>query len=214
MREKKNDTFSAVEEALELCILEYPNFQVDKQGTKLKLWYLMLKDFSAEVVLHAVYHLLSLGRDFPPNSGHMRRQCSLFANGELYELSGATSWEHILDKIAKKTIELTDIEKKVLAQTKSIYDLGISKNIDADRARYIQAFEQFIAKRNLEWVTLPEVKKMVAGNMKTLPPSDKKNLPEKNTSSNDEIVTFEEAAKIFPELQELKGDIGKVIKGM
>lgn len=215
---------SAVLRSMRMLNEEYPGkfslgtVPVDKKGkpvegatpSRVKVWEHALAEFDDETVLAAALHLVTTRTEWPPDVAAMRSQCALFSNGELHAPSGAASWERILQKISKKEVDLSDMEKKALSQTKSVFDLRISKNIDADRARYIQAFDLLISKRNLEWVTLPEVKALVAKNAPPALPAPKQEdqLPPKEDEP--EIMTFAEAKKIFPEAAALKGVVEKI----
>lgn len=186
-----------IEQVMKLLSMEYPQFKVDEEGERYELWILMVKDFTPEIIQHSVYHLLSLARPFPPSIGEVRRQCALLAKGELREPSGASSWGRIMEHMAKKKIQLSDLEKEALKKTKSVYDLRISSNIEADRARYIQVFDKLVEERTLEWCTLKEVKTLVDKHRPALPPGKvPKELP---GSEQEGVMSYEEAREQFGE---------------
>lgn len=172
------DLIDTVNESMNLLNLEYPTFQIDPEGKKLELWVLMLRDFKPSVIQHAVYHLISLGREFPPNIGQVRDQCAVMTHGELQDPVGAESWERIKQKMTgNPDLQLTELEKKALAQTSSIYDLKRSTNPTIDRAHYIKAFDHLVSKRHLDRQTLPEVKALVSKNTPALTAPESKQLP-------------------------------------
>jgi len=84
------------------------------------------------------------------------------SHGRLFNPSAEAAWEKIIKKINRvEGIELTELEKKALLQTATIFDMRQSTNIESHRARYIKAFEKLVEQRTLERLTLPEVKRLV-----------------------------------------------------
>ena len=158
-----------VSEIMDLFNAEYPaNFSTGLE--RLKVWAQMLKGFDREIILGSAYHLASTCQ-WPPTIAQVRKQCVLIAHGELHDPTGAESWEHIRQKMTSNPdLVLLDLEKKALAQTSSICDLRRSSNESTDRAHYIKAFDQLVARRHMYRITLPEVKALVAKNVSALPP--------------------------------------------
>lgn len=178
---------------MDMMNAEYPT-KFSTTPERLKVWAQMLKGFDSEIILGAAYHLVSTN-EWPPNIAQVREQCVLMSHGEPYEPTGQEAWENIWRKVAGEEIELTDLEKRALKQTSSIYDLKRSSNPSTDRAHFIKAFDQLVAARKLERQTLPEVKALVEKNRPALPAPVEKQLPkpiekEPNYPTGDEVSTY------------------------
>jgi hypothetical protein len=142
-------------------------------GNKVGTWERSLVDIDPDVIPVAALHLISTRKDWPPDLATLREQCVLMSTGELQEPTGPEAWEHVMDKVNHKDIELTDFEKTALKQIgKTIRDIGQTSisNLSSDRSRYIEAFNHLVAKRKLDRQTLPEVKALVESRRPELPP--------------------------------------------
>lgn len=170
-----------VSEIMDLLNAEYPS----KFSTKLeriKVWSQMLNGFDRELILGAAYHLVSTCR-WPPNIAQMREQCVLMSHGKLQNPTSSDAWEHVMERVNHKDIELTPFEKKALKQTgRTINELRQTQllYLATDRARFSEAFDRLISKQHLERITLPEVKTLVARNAPALPAPATKQIEEKN----------------------------------
>jgi len=149
-----------IEKVMTLFSEEFPGKFVITD-TRIDTWILMLRDFHPSTIQHAAYQLAS-ELEWPPPIGKMRQTCALMEKGINKMPTGNEAWERVLRKIHHdQSFELNEREKKALKQTKSLADMRTSGNIDADRARYIEAFDKLIDKEMKERITLPEVKRFL-----------------------------------------------------
>ena len=177
---------------------EYPGKFI-KPTSRMRIWEQILNGFDSEVILTAAYHLASTRKDWAPDIATMREQCVLMSHGELHNPTGAESWERIRQKMTDKPeLELSNMEKKALAQTSSIYDLRRSLNGPTDRAHYIKAFDGLVQKRHMDRITLPEVKAMTARNAPALPAHETPKPAE--LTEGTQIINFVEAREEFIDL--------------
>jgi len=164
------------------------------------IWKKILRDIDTESILAAVYHLCSTRPDWPPDLATVRSTALGLSKGVLKRKTGFDAWESILKKIQDEDHPLTELEKKALGQTKSMYDLRLSQTIVADRSTFIKAYDHLSERERLNDVTLPEVKQMVARNTPALPaPVTPKQLPPQEDC---------------PTPSEISGLIGKLREGM
>jgi len=172
----------------------------EETTSKAKVWAHILREFEDETILSAALHLVSMSNDWPPTVAAMREQCICLADGELHNETGSEAWEQVVSKMHHEEVELSDDQRKALKQTgRTMYDLRqlTIPALGADRARYIEAFDNLQKKKKLERVTLPEVKALAERNRPALPaPVTKlsKQLP-----GAEEAMSFEEAEKVFGE---------------
>ncbi len=146
----------------------YPGKFNKTEKTK-KIWHRMLKDIDAENVLAATFHLCATVPTWPPDVASIRQQAVRYAHGEMEAPTGHEAWENIRKKFGNDHHQLTDHEKAAVNQIGSMFDLKRSENTVADRAQFIKAFDNIIAKRDLDRATLPEVKALVENNVPFLP---------------------------------------------
>lgn len=173
-----------VKRVMKLFNEEYHN-KFDITESRKKFWENALADFDDEVILHAAYHLTTVSQsDWPPVIGQLRKQCVLMSLGQLQPPTGEEAWERVLEKVARKPVKLTDLEKKALAQTKTINDLRQSSNIEADRSRFMGALEKLVTKYIYDRQTLGEVKKFAASRVPQI--EDGENTPKKIISHSEE----------------------------
>jgi hypothetical protein len=176
MKTNKN----TISEIMNLFVASYPGKFIvakDDNGHPLtpRIWLLMLRDFDAGVVLHAAYHLATTHKTWPPDVATVRDQAARLAHGEKTAPTGSDSWERVLKRInpydaeEESSVTLSELEKQAVAQLGGLYHLAHSSNQAADRARYIKAFDDLIAKQQLDRVTLPEVQALVDRNRPALP---------------------------------------------
>lgn len=134
-----------------------------------KIWLRMLRDLEARHVFLATYQLCATVKTWPPDVASVRQLSVSIAHGEMTPPTGHEAWEKILEKFKNESYLLTPHEKAALKQVGSMYDLKRSTNLVSDRAQFIKAFDQIIAKRDLDRATLPEVKALVEKNVPFLP---------------------------------------------
>ncbi|NIQ97057.1 MAG: hypothetical protein GWN87_24935 [Desulfuromonadales bacterium] len=147
---------------------EYPGkFKISDE--RVKLWRALLGDIDPQIVLTAALHLVAQGGQWPPTVGTVRATAKNFAHGELDAPSAHEAWGHVQARIQSDEAPLTDLEREVLKQVGTIYDLRRSSNAGADRAQFIRAFEQAVAREQLDRSTLPTVKMVVERQAAALP---------------------------------------------
>ena len=151
---------------------EYPGkFTVSEP--RAKMWRQMLSGLKSNVILAAVYQLISTtDSQWPPTIGMVRTKAVQFTNGDLHTPTGQEAWENILKKFQYEDYPLTDLEKAALAQVGTIYDLKRSQNTMVDRSNFTKAFDTLVEKQQVERATMPNVKALVEHNIPLLEKGD------------------------------------------
>jgi hypothetical protein len=148
---------------------EYPGkFNITEE--RVKLWRALLGDLDPKIVLTAALHLVgSRAGEWPPTVGTLRATAMDFAHGELSPPGSHEAWAHIQARIQSDEAPLTDLEREVLKQVGTIYDLRRSSNPAADRSQFIKAFEEALRRRQQDRTTLPTVRLVVERQALALP---------------------------------------------
>jgi hypothetical protein len=189
-----------------------------------EIFHRLLKDLRPEDLLPAALNLCTT-QHWPPSIAQLRTQAAGMAKGVLTPDSGLDGWGRVLLRLQDRDVTLTEIDKKALAQTRSIYDLKRSDNIVADRSNFIKAWNHLSEKERINQVTLPEVKILATRNLpafaepKQLPQEKPEkysvrqsvkplNLPYLSEEEGKEIPTQEEVSGYIAQL----GDFGESIR--
>jgi hypothetical protein len=117
----------------------------------------MLSDVDSESILAAGYHLVSIGKEWPPAIGTVRLTAMRLSIGELEPQTAEEAWENVYSKIQHKDVVLSDIEKQALRGVGSIYDLRRSEDISFARASFVKNFRQIMQRREQKLVKMPNV---------------------------------------------------------
>jgi hypothetical protein len=154
----------------------YPNWQPAPNTPE--LYYQLLGDIQTEELKTAVLHCVAeSGRKFAPSIGEIRG-----AVGELRGMisnvpSSYQAWQEvqrqIVDVGSYRTPEFTSPVIKAAVDAMGWRNLCLSEDATADRARFIQCYEQFKTRAELEGTMLPEVRGYIEANgAKLLAPVD------------------------------------------
>lgn len=153
---------------LAVIAVAYPNFAVTEQTTEVYLQ--ILSDIPADELKAAALHCISeSGRKFAPSVGELR--------GAVQELRGFSNnmpssfeaWQEVGKQIS---INGGDFGKPVWSHPvvqKTVEAIGwrnlrMSEDQTADRARFIQCYEQFRERAQKENIMLPEVRGFLESN--------------------------------------------------
>jgi hypothetical protein len=140
---------------------EFPG-KFDTSEQRVETWNYMLDGIDGEILLNAAMHLAAEPRQWPPSIGELRTLAISMAHGELAPPSASEAWERVLRKVQRRDVELTELDKSALARVGSIWDLRHSTMLQADRARFLEAYDAIVKKRDEKRNALPSVAKLVA----------------------------------------------------
>jgi hypothetical protein len=155
--EKHRITVSRV---MKLFLAEYPG-KFDMGEQRIETWVYMLEGIESEILLNAAMHLAAEPRQWPPSIGELRTLAISMSHGELTPPSASEAWERVLRKVQRKDVELTELDKAALKRVGSLWDLRHSTMIQADRARFLEAFDSIIKKRDEKRNALPSVQRVI-----------------------------------------------------
>lgn len=162
-------TKHTVAEIIKLISVAYPK-QVDATEEMVNLWYMLLKDIDAEVVMAATVEVCADGDRFPPPVGVIRQRALKFASGALSEKTGGDAWDRVSQwnretppyyGEAPSSIVLTEIERKALKSIGGSWALGHSTRPDFLRTQFIKRFDELQAASKAERIVMPETKELV-----------------------------------------------------
>ncbi len=140
----------------------YPNFAPSPQTVE--VYYRMLNDIDAAELKPAAMHCAAeIGRKFAPSVGELREAVLFLRRAARNVPSSYEAWEEVQKQIrvnggqfGKPVWSSLIVEKAVNAL--GWYNLRMSEDPIPDRARFIQAYEQFCQRAETEEMFLPEVR--------------------------------------------------------
>lgn len=181
----------AVTMAMAAFVEEYPGRFVVSASRK-KIWQHLLSDLEPGIIMATAYHLLSARKEFPPDVALFRETAILLGEGRT-EIKGAEeAWGDVMERVyGNSDRKLCAKTMAALKQTSTINDLKQSRNIAADRAHFVRAYNKLEQKDLTQKLILPDVKR------KILEPA-KKRLT-KVTASPGAVELLESAGMKVPE---------------
>ena len=140
----------------------YPNFKATEYTTE--IYFQTLQDIPGDLLKAATLQCVAeAGRKFAPSVGEIRGTVLMLQKISLDVPSSYEAWQEVQQQILENGGDFGNpvfshpvIEKTVRAL--GWRNLRMSENETADRARFIQAYEQFQDRNDTEEMMLPEVR--------------------------------------------------------
>lgn len=142
----------------------YPNFNLSEMTVE--VYFQVLKDVPADLLKAATMQAISEpGRKFAPSVGEIRGSVAEIIRRSSGMPSSYEAWQEVLYQ-ARKTGHAgkPDFSHPMVHKVVQIFgwrELCLSENSVADRARFIDAYEQISSKDLIETMTLPDVKNYI-----------------------------------------------------
>jgi len=140
----------------------YPNWKPTKYTVE--VYYTDLRDIPADELQAAAQHCRSeAGRAFAPSVGELRGAVMELRRSMLNIPSAYEAWEEVCRQIVENGGEFGNPVWSSPLVEKAVKSLGwrnlrMSENQTADRARFIEAFEQLSVRAEKEQMLIPEVR--------------------------------------------------------
>jgi len=153
---------------LAVIAVAYPNFAVTEKTTE--VYHQILSDIPTDELKAATLHCISeSGRKFAPSVGELRGAVSELRGFSNNMPSSFEAWQEVGKQIS---INGGDFGKPVWSHPvvqKTVEAMGwrnlrMSEDQTADRARFIQCYEQFAERARKEDIFLPEVRGFLEAN--------------------------------------------------
>ena len=139
----------------------YPNFKATEMT--LDVYYQTLKDLDYDLLKAATLHAIAQPRRaFAPSVGEIRGAVSDILQQSSHMPSSFEAWNEFLQQArAVGHMGTPEFSHPLVAKTVKVLgwrELCLSENQVADRARFIQAYEQLAERASRDMVMLPSVK--------------------------------------------------------
>lgn len=177
-----------IDQIIEMLKVAFPNFHPDEMMTKEVYWRL-LNDIPSEELKNAVLYCVSdRGRAFAPSIGEIRGAVSNLRRMIHNVPSVYDAWKEVLTQMSENGGDYGNpvwshplIERAV--RSLGWRNLRMSENQSADRARFIQFYEELLERASIEDIMLPEVRGYIEANgARLLAPIDEMGLLAKRLS--------------------------------
>jgi len=150
----------------------YPNFTPTEHTVD--VYYETLKDIPADLLKAATMQSISeTGRKFAPSVGELRGAVAEIRNVVRGVPSSYQAWQETLSQICDVgSYGNPEFTSPLIAETVRLIgwrNLCMSENQVADRARFIQAYEQLSDRAARDEIMLPQVREYIERNGKALP---------------------------------------------
>lgn len=169
-----------IAQIVKVVSVAFPNWKVTEETYE--IYYQLLGDIPAEELKAAVLHCLTeAGRAFAPSVGEIR--------GAVAELRGMASnvpspfraWQEVLGQFRETgsygTPKFSHPLIDQAVRQMGWRELCMSENQIADRARFLQCYEQLVGRATREDMLLPEVRGYIEANgARLMAPSDSMRL--------------------------------------
>jgi hypothetical protein len=163
-------TKETIARAMRLLFANWPDQQRGKATTE--LYYQMLRDLPDETIEAAVRQRLASANPFFPRVGEIRQLAIDIASGADSVLPAPEAWGKLLKWIRRygggyqywtasgptDPPQLPALVKKAAAAIGGVSYIGMSENLTADRARFIEAYDIFVQRERSRIGMLPEVR--------------------------------------------------------
>lgn len=138
----------------------YPNFNATEMT--IEVYFRTLSDLDFELLKTAALHAIAEpGRKFAPSVGELRGAVSEILQRASGMPSSFEAWEEFLQQVrAVGHTGIPQFSHPLVTKTVRVLgwrDLCLSENQVADRARFVQAYEQFVERANRDMSMLPTV---------------------------------------------------------
>ena len=168
-----------VAEVVAIISAAYPSFAPTEHTVE--VYYQFLRDIPASLLKQAAAQSVAeAGRKFAPSIGELRGAVAEIRRVIAGTPSSYDAWHEVLKAILEVGSYGTPVFSHPLV-TKAVRALGwhnlcMSENQAADRARFIEAYEQFDESTEVEAMRLPEVDAYIRGDPKFLEMSEQIHL--------------------------------------
>ena len=153
-----------LKEILKLLQFSYPRQDFTKDNVT--AYTMMLKDLDTELLQPAVIQLIS-SNTFFPSIAEIRGKAADLVLGQEGRPSAIAAYQIAMQGDKLSFINQPDVKRAVVMSCGSTYDMRKSTNPTADRARFIEAYNQILGERRMDVISTPAVKAFIgAGNGK------------------------------------------------
>lgn len=141
----------------------FPNFTLTK--ATVSAYCLQLHDIDAEVLRAAAAHCASTGGDFFPSVSRLRDAAFAIIENSMGIPCAADAWGEVSRALRKASPTRCPTfshpaVKRAVDGVGGWYGLCLSENAAADRARFLEAYEQIVARDREQRRMLPEVRQL------------------------------------------------------
>lgn len=145
----------------------YPNWNLSEYT--IEVYYLDLRDIPADELMIAAQHCRSeAGRKFAPSVGELRGAVMELRHSAMNIPSAFDAWQDVLMQFVNTgsygTPQFTSPITARVVKSLGWRNLCLSENQAADRARFLQAFEQMSERAEKEMMLIPEVRNYLESN--------------------------------------------------
>ena len=170
----------------------YPNFKASEYTAE--IYYQTLQDIPGKLLKAATLQCVAeAGRKFAPSVGEIRGAVLMLQKISLDIPSSYEAWQEVQQQILENGGDFGNpvfshpvIEKTVRAI--GWRNLRMSEDATADRARFIQAYEQFQERNDVEEMMLPEVKGYIKTNKEMKALADKMTVKQLKHPHTGEVI--------------------------
>lgn len=159
-----------IAKAMRLLFANWPDQQRGKATTE--LYYQMLRDLPDETIEAAVRQRIASENPFFPRVGEIRQAAIDIASGADSVMPAPEAWGKLLRWIRRygggyqywtasgptDPPQLPELVKKAADAIGGVRYIGMSENLVADRARFIEAYNVFVERERARIGMLPEVR--------------------------------------------------------
>lgn len=156
-----------IQQIINVLMTAFPNFKPSVQTPE--IYYRLLQDISSDELKAAVLHCVSEpGRAFAPSIGEIRGAVGDLRKHVANVPTSYEAWQEVLRQISdvgsygspQFSNPLIDSTVRALGWR----NLCLSENQTADRARFVQCYEQLLSRAERDDLMLPEVKGYIEAN--------------------------------------------------
>lgn len=151
-------------QAVALIVAAYPRQEFPPASQK--LYVEMLADLDGPLLIGAVKDYITQGT-FLPSIAELRNAAYALTSQASGLLDPYSAWERVTVEIRRvgytRTPELDELTMQAVKSVGGWRNLCASENVVADRARFIDAYEIFLRREQVQAVRLPGVSQLVAG---------------------------------------------------
>lgn len=153
-----------IQQVINMLMAAFPNFKPSELTPE--IYFQTLQDIPSDELKAAVLQCLTeSGRAFAPSIGEIRGAVSDIRRASANTPSAYDAWQEVCDQIRRVGSYGTPEFSSLLIQ-RTVNNLGwrnlcMSENQVADRARFLQAFEQLAERATKESMLLPTVREYI-----------------------------------------------------
>jgi hypothetical protein len=169
-----------VAEVVGMLSAAFPNFTPSEQTYE--IYYQTLKDIPADELRAAALHSVSeAGRKFAPSVGELRGAVMELRGYSANVPSSFEAWREVLQQVSNVgyygTPQFSNPMVERAVKALGWREICMSENQIADRARFVQCYEQLLERAQTQEMLLPEVRGYLEVNgAKLLAPADQIHL--------------------------------------